>query len=76
MIRKPILCDVCVHVGNELNLPGYMTCEAYPGGIPDEILYEKFDHRTPAPDDNGIRFELDTEKNPLLIQQVYKNYDK
>ncbi len=76
MIRKPIMCHVCVHIGDELNFPGTsMTCQAYPGGIPDEILYQRFDHRNPAPDDNGIRFELDTEYNPLLIQQVFKNYD-
>ncbi len=76
MIRRPIMCHVCVRLGDELNLPGEMTCEAYPGGIPEEILYLGFDHRNLAPDDNGIRFELDTEANPLLIQQVFKNYDK
>lgn len=33
-------------------------CAAFPGGIPDAILFNGFDHRQPYPLDNGIRFEL------------------
>jgi hypothetical protein len=34
------------------------TCEAYPKGIPVEILHEAFDHRNEYKGDGGIRFEL------------------
>ena len=34
-----------------------MACAAFPGGVPDEILLNRHDHRKPYPDDNGIRFE-------------------
>jgi hypothetical protein len=29
-------------------------CEAYPDGIPEEILNGKVDHKTPFPGDNGL----------------------
>lgn len=38
------------------------TCSAFPDGIPEEILYQEFNHEFPYPnfknpEDNGIRFE-------------------
>lgn len=33
------------------------NCMAFPDGIPDEILYNKFDHTKPFKGDNGIQFE-------------------
>lgn len=50
MIRPTGLCHLCEHFQG----PG---CTAYPDGVPDEILYEGFDHRNPAPGDNGILFQ-------------------
>jgi hypothetical protein len=44
-------CPVCKHY---LNL---FECEAFPEGIPDEILSGEVDHTEPYPGDNGIRFE-------------------
>lgn len=35
---------------------GRPTCEAFPGGIPDEILRDGFDHTQEFPGDNGYRF--------------------
>lgn len=32
------------------------TCEAFPAGIPPEILHRGFDHRNEFPGDNGVRF--------------------
>lgn len=36
-------------------------CQAFPGGIPDAILVNGFDHRKPYPHDMGIRFRLDSQ---------------
>ena len=44
-------CVLCKHYTMLL------TCEAYPDGIPFEILSGDFDHTKPYPGDHGIRFE-------------------
>lgn len=33
------------------------TCEAFPNGIPKEIILGRHDHVNPFPGDHGIRFE-------------------
>ena len=33
------------------------VCEAFPSGIPADILTEDFDHARPHEGDNGIRYE-------------------
>jgi len=32
------------------------SCEAYPDGIPDEIIMNQWDHRKPKPGDHGLQF--------------------
>ncbi len=47
-----IPCDICEHHRGE------GKCNAFPDGIPDDILYLYYDHRKEYPGDNGIRFKL------------------
>jgi hypothetical protein len=47
------LCIFCRHLKE-----GSIRCEAFPEGIPDDLLFVLHDHREPYPGDRGIRFEL------------------
>jgi hypothetical protein len=44
-------CDYCNHYRE------HQKCDAYPEGIPEEILLNKVDHRKPYQGDRGIQFE-------------------
>jgi len=45
-------CGVCKHYEYET-----ATCAAFPGGIPEEILKNEWDHHRAWPDgDNGVKF--------------------
>jgi hypothetical protein len=46
-------CPNCKHLSEGENL----SCDAFPAGIPQEILTGEFDHTNEYPGDNGIRFE-------------------
>lgn len=54
------ICLECKHFyfdNGEIN-----ACDAFPDGIPEDIILGEFDHSNPYPDadnpqDNGIRFE-------------------
>ena len=56
-MRLPVMapCIVCKWL---TTLPaGEITCKAFPGGIPDEILHGLNDHKKPFKGDNGIQFK-------------------
>jgi len=44
-------CAFCQH-----KHAGAATCEAFPDGIPDDILLMKNDHHEPVEGDHGIQF--------------------
>lgn len=44
-------CVLCRHYQCAL------ACEAFPDGIPEEIITGEFDHTQPHAGDHGIRFE-------------------
>lgn len=46
--------DQCVGCAHYL---GNLECEAFPDGIPDEIITGLHDHRQPYEGDGGIRYE-------------------
>jgi hypothetical protein len=47
------LCIFCRHLRE-----GTVRCDAFPEGIPDDILFSLRDHREPYEGDRGIRFEV------------------
>jgi hypothetical protein len=44
----------CVHC---MRLSANNCCEAFPAGIPAEIISNEFDHTQPYPGDHGLRFK-------------------
>jgi len=45
------------HCQSCINFFGDGRCNAYPNGIPRDIIKGEHDHSEPYPGDNGIRFE-------------------
>ena len=58
------LCPLCKHLSDDVvvNEEGFdaSTCKAFPQGIPLAIFVGGFDHREPYPNDNDVRFALNT----------------
>lgn len=55
--RHATLCAACQRL-RKANGQGQPTCEAYPGGIPNQIVRWGGEHRTPRPGDHGLQFVL------------------
>ncbi len=49
--RIPSQCMACTRFRAEKG-----ECEAYPNGIPSDMLFFGEDHRQPRPDDRGFQF--------------------
>lgn len=60
----PVQCASCKHYRGLKPVGEWDTqqvCDAFPDGIPEELLVGDVDHRKPYPGDNGIRFEPEEE---------------
>jgi hypothetical protein len=53
--NQSFLCVWCIHLHRDVYeiIP---TCEAFPNGIPAQIIDSEADHRHTYPNDNGIQF--------------------
>lgn len=54
-MKRTSLCMLCEHYDWSTEIDG-PVCAAFPGGIPDEIVVGRFDHRLEYPGDGGVRF--------------------
>lgn len=64
----PPICLWCVHFDREESMT---TCDAFPDGIPQDILTASADHMEPREGDHGIQFELRSgEEFPSAIYPV------
>lgn len=59
-------CMLCSHCHVETPVPTGWSCDAYPEGIPEDLVSGVVDHRQPADGDRGIRWEplMDGDKHP------------
>jgi hypothetical protein len=48
-------------------------CRAFPGGIPQPILFSGADHRFGFDGDRGIRFEAKEPEDALYAAELFKN---
>lgn len=60
------MCVSCKHFK-----PRKWICDAFPDGIPDDIVVRRFDHRKPYPGDRGIRFEPKDEEALERVRWLY-----
>jgi len=74
----PTMCTFCVYfdLNNNTERP---RCQAFPNGIPEEIVFGRFDHRLPYPNkanpqDNGLKWrpvEEFAESAEIIVLGLY-----
>lgn len=68
--RLPPQCLFCKHWTSPLDRGGddpTQTCTAFPEGIPDEIWWNRVDHRAPFEGDHGVRWASDGAEFPEYV---------
>jgi hypothetical protein len=51
-------CETCKHyLSWDDEPPVFHRCKAFPNGIPEEIFQNRYDHKEPYPNDNGIHWQ-------------------
>ena len=80
MKRQPLvltlpLCSICryKHKDSLTYRKSFPTCDAFPNGIPEAVRKNKMDHRKAIAGDNGIRFELAADTEPM--KQLLTSFD-
>ncbi len=67
----PPICVGCKHLRDMAK----RQCDAFPAGIPWEILEGKSDHRKPFPGDQNIRFEPESASASAYADAVHGPLD-
>lgn len=62
------LCASCARLraADALEFGGGFVCEAFPDGIPEDIIEGGFDHRKPHGGDGGVLYEMRPGDEALL----------
>ena len=63
------ICWLCEHLHE--GQPQPYTCAAFPERIPQRILSNQHDHRTPYPGDHGLRFRPITQAAAEYAAMVF-----
>ncbi len=50
--------------------PELFACEAFPIGIPAEIIEQRFDHRNPHDGDQGLRFLAGSRRSAEIVDKI------
>jgi len=66
-------CSACVRFRSPFAYPGGLrqglkekpACEAFPDGIPEDILQSRVDHRNPVKGDHGLQWESNGQPFPV-----------
>ena len=64
----PPICLWCVHHHGQQSIT---TCDAFPEGIPEEVMSASADHMEPIPGDSGITF-VSVQVIPHLDASAFK----
>ena len=68
----PPICQGCKHLRRTNDAPLLdPMCDAFPQGIPADILLSRADHRQPFSGDNGIRFDPVSEKDAQYADFIF-----
>jgi hypothetical protein len=67
-------CGFCRHLLRAT--PDGLPCVAFPDGVPDELYYNKRDHRKPYPGDHGVRWEAASEEHGRLWEEGVRYWEE
>lgn len=64
MLGPTSQCATCARMRSWTAGGATASCEAFPGGIPDAVWTNTYDHRQEVPGDHGVRWESNGQPFP------------